>query len=411
MNPVNGEKTPHSGSTIDANDVDFAGMSNADLGIVNLEDIKVKPVDWLLKYRFARGELALMAGEGGLGKSLFLLQMGAAISTGGSWPEPGAGNAPLGTVVILSAEDLPETTIKPRLIAMGANENNIKILKAKYIIRKPDKEPKVHPVSLQDLAYWKTVLDRLPNTLFSIVDPLPSYLGCGVNDAKNWELRQIIEPFIEEILRPRGICMAGNTHLNKNIDQKTPIFRILDSVSYSNLARNVHFVVRDWVNPDRRFFKQAKCNNAPDDLPAIAYRIEKKIVPSDSGDIETVIPVFEAATVDISLSDHLNGPGSRPGPVATAIPRLARFLLGFMKEKGPVLLGEIAQAAGEAGLLGKHKDGKWTSFTFLYRAVDAMPQLPPPDDGWKIVTSKDEPDLLSVKGKARWQLRRANSAF
>src|SRR5262249_29674281 len=62
----------------------------------------------------------------------------------------------------------------------------------------------VAPQSLQDRLYWTAFFDRLPDTVLFIVDPLPSYLGRGVNDSKNTEIRQVLEPFIDEILRPRS---------------------------------------------------------------------------------------------------------------------------------------------------------------------------------------------------------------
>ena len=45
----------------------------------------------------------------------------AAVTTGGEWP-CGEGQAPLGNVIILSAEDGAADTIIPRLLAAGADE-------------------------------------------------------------------------------------------------------------------------------------------------------------------------------------------------------------------------------------------------------------------------------------------------
>ena len=86
-------------------------------------------------------------------------------------------------------------------MAMGANLSKIKIMKASYTIKRPGKEPMVNPVSLQDIRYWKAVFKRFPDCVMFIVDPIPSYLGRGVNDSKNTELRQVIEPFLSEVLR------------------------------------------------------------------------------------------------------------------------------------------------------------------------------------------------------------------
>jgi hypothetical protein len=83
-----------------------------------------------------------------------------------------------------------------------------------------------------------------------------------------------------------------------------------------------------------------------------------------------------------------------------------------LKDKGPVFVGELAQAAGDAGLIGKKKpDGKWSNFTALYDAIGRVPDLPSPDDGWIVQTPKQDPGLKSFKGHARWLLRRAVSPF
>ena len=68
---------------------------------------------------------------------------------------------------------------------------------------------------------------------------------------KNAELRAIIEPFIDEVTRPAGVCFVANTHLNKNGDAKTPLHRITGSMAYGALPRNVHLVLRDREKPER----------------------------------------------------------------------------------------------------------------------------------------------------------------
>jgi hypothetical protein len=367
-----------------------------------------------MPYRFAKGEMALVAGDGGGGKSLLLLAAGAVISRGGEWWDH-SGHAPLGSVIIVSAEDSKETTLKPRLLAMGADLSRIKFLTAKVTIQRPGERPLVHPKSFQDLDYWTEVFRRTSELRFLMVDPIPSYLGRGVRDDKNIELRQVLEPFIETVLRPSGVCMGGVTHLNKNIDAKTPIHRITGSMAYGNLPRNVHFVVDNPDKPGQRLFKQAKCNNAPRDLPAIAFEIMTSTIPSPRGEIETIYPSFAADTVSVDLREALVG-GKGAGRPGISAARLAEFLFDFLKGKGPVLLGEIASAAGAADLIGKQREGKngrieWTGFTNLYRAVDGVASLPTPRNGWIVATSKEDPTLKDTQGRARWLLRKADSPY
>jgi hypothetical protein len=360
-------------------DIVYSSLSDHEIGLVRLGDIAMMPVEWLWEYRLARGEMALLAGEGGLGKSQLLLSVAAAISTGSAWPE-GSGPAPLGIVVILSAEDSPETTIKPRLVAMGADIDRIVISTARVTLER-DGRKVINPVSLQNLEYWGEFFDRLPDCRLFICDPIPSYLGRGVNDQKNAEIRSVLEPFIEEILRPRGLCMFANTHLNKSVDVKTPVHRITGSIAYANIPRNVHFVVRDPDRPGRKFFKQAKCNNANEDLPALAFRIEKRLLPFEGGEIETAIPVFEAETVAVDLNHVMGSERRKPGPKTLRLDAFAEWLWGALKLSSVPVFQLVRQAQNE-GLLPQPTDKvPKPSISSLYAARDRLPQL---HQGWEI---------------------------
>jgi hypothetical protein len=385
----------------------FRGLSDDDLGLVPLTTVECEPIRWLWKYRLGRGEMALMAGDGGIGKSQVLLWIGATVTTGGNWID-GSGKAMKGDVVIVSAEDDPENTIKPRLIALGADLDRVTIVKARYVIRRPDRPPVVHLASFQDRPYWAEVFHRRPGCVLFIADPIPSYLGRGVNDSKNIEIRNIIEPFLQEIIKPAGICMLGNTHLNKTVDAKTPMHRISGSIAYGALPRNVHFVVRDPDDPMRRLIKQAKCNNAPDDLPGLAFRIEQRIIKSIQGEeIETAVPVFEAEGVTVDLGTAIGGAGipTRRGPEPKKTTAVAEALVDFLGARGePAPLGAIFDHIGEAGLIGHKKDdGRWSSGMLLYQARDRVPDLPAPRDG---VTIGEMQQPLRYGGRAivHWYL-------
>jgi putative DNA primase/helicase len=77
--------------------------------------------------RLARGKHTCFAGEGGLGKSTLLIHVTATITTGGSWPCD-EGYAPVGNVIILSAEDGVNDVLIPRLLAAGADMKRVTIV-------------------------------------------------------------------------------------------------------------------------------------------------------------------------------------------------------------------------------------------------------------------------------------------
>jgi RecA-family ATPase len=80
-------------------------------------DIKPEKIDWLWEERLPLGKCVLVAGEGGLGKSMLLAWIAAAVSRGKDWPCD-EGKSRCGSVIILSAEDDAAETIVPRLIAL-----------------------------------------------------------------------------------------------------------------------------------------------------------------------------------------------------------------------------------------------------------------------------------------------------
>jgi hypothetical protein len=86
--------------------------------LLRLNTVEPESIQWLWPGRVAIGKLTLLAGDPGLGKSLVTLDMAARVSQGAAWPDTDEPTAP-GGVVLLSAEDDPADTIRPRLDAAG----------------------------------------------------------------------------------------------------------------------------------------------------------------------------------------------------------------------------------------------------------------------------------------------------
>jgi hypothetical protein len=328
----------------------YGSLTDDDLGLIRAHDVEAKSIRWLWKYRLPQG-MALMAGEGGVGKSQLMLLFAKTVSVGGAWAD-GSGNAPLGSVVILSAEDRADDTIKPRLMAMGADMDKIFFVKPRVVIRAEGQEPVISPMSFQDRDYWKALLDRVPDCRLFIVDPLPSYLGRGVNDNKNSEIRAVMEPFLAEVIEPREMCLLANTHTNKSSDARNAASRISGSIAYANLPRNVHVVIRDPEDPARRYFSQPKINNGPDDLPSLAFRIERRELVLEGGEvIETAVPIFEDDPVTIDINEMINrkaGRGEARGEARDDVRQGAEWLAARM-EDGPVGSVQCARE-GDAAL-------------------------------------------------------------
>lgn len=83
-----------------------------------LSQISPQPLKWLWSGRIPLGKLTLLIGDPGLGKSLATVDLTARITRGVDFPDGACSVG--GSVIMLSAEDDPEDTIRPRLDAAGA---------------------------------------------------------------------------------------------------------------------------------------------------------------------------------------------------------------------------------------------------------------------------------------------------
>jgi RecA-family ATPase len=135
-----------------------------------MDEVEAKHVEWLWEGRLARGKLTLLAGEPGIGKSQISVDVAARISKGGRWPD--GNNAPCGSVVILSAEDSADDTLRPRLEAADAALPRVHMFTATIIDGKPV------TFSLQvHLEMLGAKLVEIGDAAVVIIDPITSYMG------------------------------------------------------------------------------------------------------------------------------------------------------------------------------------------------------------------------------------------
>jgi hypothetical protein len=285
---------------------------------------------------------------------------------------------------------------------LGADLKNVEITTApKLVIKEDGKDSVIRLQWLEDLDYWRRACDLYPDLKLLIMDPIVSYLGKGVNDQKNDEVRSVIEPFLDEIIKKRGICFLANTHLNKSLEAKNIIHRITGSIAYVNIPRNVHVVFRDAQNPEMRFFAQMKCNNAPDDLPALKFQIEGHKLTSDGHVIETSRPVFSDELVSpIDLKQIMAADKGKPGPKPVKLAEVAAWLWKKL-EHGPAAQYDVINDARDAGHLpAVTEQNPEPSKTALYDAKRRFSEFVP---GWTVV------DATMGKRKG-WALARVETA-
>jgi hypothetical protein len=86
-------------------------------------DMQPERIEWLWHGWLARGKFHLMAGAPGTGKTTLAMALAATVTAGGCWPDDT--KAGCGSVLIWSGEDGARDTLLPRLLACGANLDNV----------------------------------------------------------------------------------------------------------------------------------------------------------------------------------------------------------------------------------------------------------------------------------------------
>lgn len=293
-----------------------------------LADIKAEKVKWLWEDRIPEGKFSLLVGDPGEGKSFFTIFLASQISKGEAWPDRLNEPIEVGKVLLLSAEDSPRDTIRPRADAAGADVNKIDIVECSK-----DKTGRVRLFNLsQDIHRLEEMLKKDGDYRLVVIDPLSAYVG-RIDTHKDSEVRWTLAP-LSFLAEKYNVAILGVLHFNKSITLQA-IYRILGSVGFIAAARTVWLIARDRDDEKerRRFFAPIKNNLAPPARP-LAFSIEEGKV------------VFENNPVgdDFDIEEVL-APVERAGETK----RAKRFLLVALKD-GPMLMKDVKSLASDDGI-------------------------------------------------------------
>ncbi len=296
--------------------------------LIDMHRVKPEKISWLWDQRIALGKVSLIAGDPGLGKSMVSLAMAAHVSTGKSWPVDGS-ICPVGDVVLLSAEDDPSDTIRPRLDAAGADVTRIKYFAA---VRSEDGTRRGFSLE-KDLVHLEQVLNDLVEPKLVIIDPVSAYLG-GTDSHNNADVRALLAPLAELAAR-RKVAVVCVTHLNKSQGAEI-MYRATGSLAFVAAARAVFAVTRDEDDQKRRLILPIK-NNLGDDETGLAYSIAQNPVGAPYLLWETE-PVTETAAEIFAKQ-----------PQRTEQENAAEWLSDLLGN-GPMRVTQVKTEATEAGL-------------------------------------------------------------
>lgn len=166
-------------------------------------EIKTESISWLWYPYIPLGRLTMLGGDPGAGKSFITTALASGLSKGEALPGEAEGTrGPLATLM-LSAEDDPGDTIKPRLSNMNADQTKI------YV--------STDDIILDELGL-KAIREMIVQTKAKlvIIDPIVAFLGPKVDMNRANEVRHIMKG-ISSIARQLDVAIVVVRHNRKSL--------------------------------------------------------------------------------------------------------------------------------------------------------------------------------------------------
>lgn len=306
-------------------------------------------VDWIVENVIAAGKLHIGAGEGGIGKTSFYIDVAAKL-TNGIPALPGGVARPPMNVLLACLEDGLRDTVVPRLLAAGADLDRVVLLDA-------DEFGLKLPSGLERLS--RQVEDAQAG--FVLLDPLTALADDGLSISKAEDVRKMLQPL--GLLGER----AGTTtivihHLNKG-DEQSARHRVSGSSAVVDVARLVHLVGPHPDDPEERVVAVIKTN-----LGASKPALRFALADDPTSGAAKVVHLGPCAL----LGDDLvrRGAPAEPGAVDEAESfmrrvlneaggRLETIVLLAKADEAGISAGAISRARKRDGFAAKRSDNKW----------------------------------------------------
>ena len=248
-----------------------------DLKLINMETVEVEQIEWLFYPFIPFGKVTIIQGDPGEGKTTMVLQIIAKLTRGEKiLPEQkqatdeknraeknvdSAANpveSPIEPVNVIyqTAEDGLGDTIKPRLLAAGADCSRVLVI--------DDRE---QPLTMLDIRLEEAIMQTKARLV--VLDPIQGFLGAEVDMHRANEIRPLMKRVAVLAEKYRcAIILIG--HMNKNSNGKSS-YRGLGSIDFQAAARSVLIVGRIKDEPEIR----VKSSLAPEGK-SIAFRLDKE---------------------------------------------------------------------------------------------------------------------------------------
>jgi len=298
--------------------------------VFRLSDLKKEPMDWLWPDRIAAGELTLIDGDPGLGKSLLTLDLAARLTTARPLPDGYVPPQPV-SVVLVGHQDGLHNTVLPRLEAAQADLSRVHIFAGHDRAGLWSSLPRFP----EDCDLLRETVQETGSRLV-VLDPLMALLSerfCSLNERTAYG---VLGP-LAQVAQETRAAMIPVRHLNKGGQGQRALYRGSGSIAISGAARSAFLVGRAPTDDDLCVLACTKTNLAVPP-PSLGFRIPRNAQGQ-------AIVVWTGA-VDISADELVL---TRRTPHGQVLDQAKDFLLQLLKA-GACSSEEANRMAHEAGI-------------------------------------------------------------
>lgn len=332
--------------------IDYASPEDG-VALYRADEVDSIASDWHMKGWLPEGELVILGGDGGAGKTLIAMDWAATLSNSGTHRGVFFDGTPAqrGSALIWSCEDDWNRVLKPRLDAAGANHRNIFFVGDVVefsSIRKFDFK--------RDLPGLVNRIEQIGDVKILVIDTVMEVVSGGGNNAK--KVRQDLLKLVEIAHRYR-ITVVGIAHLVKNSKKGDPIKNLAGSQAFANLARHVLIAMKvnlpsqDAAAPSVGVLTCAKSNIGKSGGGRIYEIHSTEVGAQDGRTIETTRLIWHSQELPASAAAIRAWAEADKDELAVSPRNRAKEFLLRLLDDGPISANSAYALAGDQGITRK----------------------------------------------------------
>ncbi|MQB02102.1 MAG: AAA family ATPase, partial [Actinobacteria bacterium] len=201
---------------------------NGVASFVVLESVEEREISFYWKGRIPNGMVTLVAGDGGVGKSTAVQDLGARMTQGKGAPGEVKLDRPRG-VVILSGEESTAAVIRPRMRLAGAELERVRVLDLEQAgFTLPSGVSALHAACVEADAGMV------------IVDTGPAFLDQDLKSNTEEDIRRLMRPLMT-LAQDLDLVVLVLAHFNKG-EGRDSRHRVMGGAAWVNASRSVLFI-------------------------------------------------------------------------------------------------------------------------------------------------------------------------